>query len=330
MVRTTSNACAQRVGALAGTLLALAGLAGPVLVSAGVVTTPFTQAFLAGGRAEEIQAPRSVEPGKLANSGTIKIFREQEKFILPSPVLVDVIGDGRIESDKDLSYGNVGAGLKVNVYFIHADAGDAPPGEVMVGTMEFEQPILGVLTSHATLTRSDEVIGAPGTIYPMTQGRGVELDAGDSVEISGDRKSMRVRLNPGPSGDIDQVRVITLAEEDSAPTGMSGGYGGGLGGGMGDGTSGGPERPPVGGDVPLMGDGGGGSGTPARIPDAGTSSAAVPETPKDMVPPTIPPPKDSTPDNPNDPPDDQPPVPAPGGLVVMGVGAGALLRRRRP
>lgn len=332
VVRTTSNACAMRLCALAGTLLGLSGLAGPALVRAGVVTNPFTTVFLAGGQAVEVGAPASVAPGKLTSSETIKVFKERDKFTLQTPILVDIIGAGKIDRPKDLSFGKVQPGTKVNIYFIHGDAGEDAPATPIVGTVEFAQPILGVMISEAAMSRSDNAIGGPDTEYPMTELRGLELEEGDWLEISGDRKTIRFAMNL--KGSIDQMRVITLADEDDTPTGMSGG-GGGLtfGGGMGDGTGGGGGRPPVGGDVPLMDDGGGGSSMPVALPDTGSSSASVPEVPNQLPPPSDPPPpKDSTPDNPNPPPDhphEPPTTPAPGGLMVMGLGLAGGLRRRR-
>lgn len=340
MVRTTSNACVQRLSALTGTLLAISWLAGPRPVTAGVVPASLNQVFLAGGQAQEISPPPSVAPGELVSTTTIKVFKEHEKFVLRAPVLVDVVGSGAVSDAKDLSFGNIAAGTKVNIYFIHGDVGDAASVQPIIGTAEFDQPVLGIMVSEATLSRADGALGSPSTSYPMTEARGLELDDGDWFEISGDRKSIRFNLNL--VGSLDQIRVITLADDDDSAS-MNGGDGLGLtggGGGMGDGTAGGPGRPPVGNDFPFAGDSSGSGAGPRQFPPTNSNSITLPDNPTDLMPPATPlPPKDSvppdptpndgSPDNPPHDPPDPPSVPAPGSLLLLGLSAAGAMRRNR-
>ncbi len=332
MARTTSNACVQRRSALAGILLALSGIAGPTLVQGGVTSDPLNTVFLAGGNAIEISPPQSVAPGALVSSEMLKVFREQQSLTLRTQVFVDVVGAGRIASPDELSFGKIQAGTRVDTYFIHGDAGGQRVIGPISGSIEFSQPIIGVLVSGGTLDPSDPVIGGNQTEYNADPARGLELDAGDWIEISSDRKTIRFGFSL--AGSVDQIRVVTLAnDQNETPTSMtddfSVSFGGG--GGMGDGGAGQPAES-LGGDAPFSGtDGGGGSGSamPLILPPSDDSSTPLPETPKNMDPPTVPPPpKDSVPPNPNDPPD-HPNVPAPGGLLVMLSGIATASRRRR-
>ena len=115
-------------------------------------------------------------------------FNEQQQVTLAAPLVADV-GPSPIAT-----------GTVVSSHYVFFDPG---PTEQMVGTVTFDAPILGIMTSTSTLAASD-LLGLSNVNYLNPTERG--LEAGDSATISGPNQLLFdvVASSPG-----DYIRVIT-------------------------------------------------------------------------------------------------------------------------
>ena len=115
-------------------------------------------------------------------------FDEDQNILLTSPLTVNV-GSSPIP-----------AGTIVASHYVFFDPG---PSQRMIGTVNFDSDILGIITTTNDLTASD-FLANTGVNYLNPGNRG--LEAGDSVTISGPRQILfdTVASSPG-----DYVRVLT-------------------------------------------------------------------------------------------------------------------------
>lgn len=123
-------------------------------------------------------------------------FDETQCALLPNPVMLD---DGSV----------LASGTRVNCSMIHHKIEYYPIGDT---TTTFPEPILGTVSSYASLSTTDAACGLPSpATYPSTlTERGIEPAfggvPGDSVVVSG----FDVTVETQPiAGDFDNVRVLT-------------------------------------------------------------------------------------------------------------------------
>ncbi len=185
------------------TLLALwvgtALLAGPA--SAGIIET--TGAFV------EISPPGSVELGALESNSAIFAFAEMLGIRLEGDLPVDITRPGVYDSADDLTPGLIFAEMPVDIYFLHSDpvGGDTVK---LVGSITFDQDILGIIVLSAGLDATDAMLGYPGTVYPTgLSGRGLDFAGSnfDILTLSEDRRTITVDWRTGFK--VDQIRIIT-------------------------------------------------------------------------------------------------------------------------
>jgi hypothetical protein len=115
-------------------------------------------------------------------------FDEDQNILLAAPLVVNV-GSSPIP-----------AGSIVASHYVFFDPG---PSQHVIGTVDFDADVLGIITSTGTLAASD-FLANTGVNYLNPGLRG--LEAGDSVTISGPRQILfdTVASSPG-----DYVRVLT-------------------------------------------------------------------------------------------------------------------------
>jgi hypothetical protein len=115
-------------------------------------------------------------------------FDEDQDILLTAPLTVDV------------GASPIPAGTIVASHYIFFDPG---PTEQVIGTVDFDSDILGIVTSTADLAASD-FLANTGVNYLNPTNRG--LEAGDSVTISG---SQQILFDTVASSPGDYVRVLT-------------------------------------------------------------------------------------------------------------------------
>src|SRR5262245_34047009 len=136
-------------------------------------------------------------------------FNEDQNIMLSGPLNVD-IGSGTVPT-----------GTIVASHYVFFDPG---PTQTMIGTVNFDSDILGIMTSTGNLAASDFLpntgvtnlnpphrVLQPGVNYLNPTQRG--LEAGDVVSISGPRQ---ISVNLSASTPGDYIRVLTAFSPNSA------------------------------------------------------------------------------------------------------------------
>ena len=187
-------------------MLAVGSLPSRADIIGGVVTGG--TAFTAGGTFVKLTVPLANPfgpPNSVGNdnfqSPNLYGFDEDQNILLTAPLTVNV-GTSPIP-----------AGTVVASHYIFFDPG---PTQEVIGTVNFDSAVLGILTSTTSLAASD-FLAHTGVNYLSPDERG--LEAGDSVTISGTDQILfdTVASSPG-----DYVRVLTAfspggAEAAAAP-----------------------------------------------------------------------------------------------------------------
>lgn len=162
-------------------------------ITAGTVTGGTAQA--AGGTFVKLTVPLANPfgpPDSVGNdnfqSPNLYGFDEDQNILLTAPLVVDVGGSP------------IPAGTTVASHYIFFDPG---PTQHMVGTVDFDSDILGIITTTTHLSASD-FLANTGVDYLNPGARG--LEAGDSVTMSGARQILFDTFASSPG---DYVRVLT-------------------------------------------------------------------------------------------------------------------------
>lgn len=157
-----------------------------------------------------VEALDSVVPNETEDDTTMLIFQEQHDLTLDSALGYDVqLADGAAQ--PSVAQGEVPAGTKVNVYFVHFD----PVGRAskhFAASIVFSNTVLGVAFRMKTLDAGDEIVGRDDVTYPRpgsASERGLEYPGADKLTFEADRRTLSIDLSTSTSSD--QMRVITAA-----------------------------------------------------------------------------------------------------------------------
>jgi len=151
-------------------------------------------------------------PGDVSYNGTqsntqIIVFPEQQNALVTSSLQLDVTTAGTtFNRPENPLTAALPSGTVVNSYMLHYDRFTGTSR--LIGSVTFDEEIIGLIVNSGRLDDSDGLLGAAGTTYPAagTNGaRGIDLDP---VTISADRRTVSVSFNV-VFGFSDQIRVIT-------------------------------------------------------------------------------------------------------------------------
>jgi hypothetical protein len=161
-----------------------------------------------------IAPPPSVTLGSLEGPRPV-VFQEAAGFVMPIDRAFAITQPGTYTLFPNLGQGVVTQGTVIDVYFVHLDpVGSSPLGGRFVGSITFDQPILGAVVLSSGLDGTDPAVGAPGTAYPAgLTTRGIEFDAlgTDSMTLSADRRTLSFDLFASTS--VDQFRIVVATPE---------------------------------------------------------------------------------------------------------------------
>ena len=187
--------------AIIGALLLLATALPVTAESIGGTVTGGT-ALTAGGTFVKLTVPLANlfgPPNSVGNdnfqSPNLFEFDEDQNIMLTAPLVVNV-GSSPIP-----------AGTIVASHYVFFDPG---PGQRIIGTVDFDADILGIITDTTNLAASD-FLANTGVNYLNPGLRG--LEAGDSVTISGPRQILFDTFASSPG---DYVRVLTAFSPTAA------------------------------------------------------------------------------------------------------------------
>ena len=172
----------------AGLCMAFATLTASATIVSGAVTGGNT-----GGTFVKLSIPingTNTVGSDNFNSPNLFGFDESQNILLASALNMD-IGAA------------VAAGTQVASHYIFFDPATTNPPSHIVGTVDFDSDVLGIITSTGLLLASD-ILANTGVNYLNPGLRG--LEAGDSVTISGTRQ---ITFDTFASSPGDYVRVIT-------------------------------------------------------------------------------------------------------------------------
>ena len=160
-------------------------------------------AFTAGGTFVKLTVPLANPVGAPNSVGNdtfqtpnLYAFDEDQNILLAAPLSVDV------------GASPIAAGTKVASHYVFFDPG---PTQSMIGTVNFDSNVLGIITSDGLLAASD-FLANTGVNYLNPTLRG--LEAGDAVTISG---LQQIMFNVTASTPGDYVRVLTAFSPGATP-----------------------------------------------------------------------------------------------------------------
>jgi len=160
-------------------------------------------AFSAGGVFQilTVPIPNPLGPPNSVGDDTFQTpnlyaFNEDQNILLAAPL------------DVDVGAGPIAAGTFVASHYVFFDPG---PLISIVGTVDFDAPVLAIVTSTGNLFASD-FLANTGVNYLNPSARG--LEPGDFVTISGVNQ---IRFDTTASTPGDYVRVLTAFSPTAAP-----------------------------------------------------------------------------------------------------------------
>jgi hypothetical protein len=181
-------------------LLALAEPASATVIGGAVIGG---SALGAGGTFQILTVPIPNPLGPPNNVGDdtfqtpdLYAFNEDQNILLAAPLIIDAGACA------------LAAGLTVASHYIFFDPG---PLQSMSGTVDFDAPVLAIITSTGDLFASD-FLANTGVTYLNPSQRG--LETGDFVSISGPNQ---IRFDSEASTPGDYIRVVTAFSPIAAP-----------------------------------------------------------------------------------------------------------------
>ncbi|HEX8322287.1 MAG TPA: PEP-CTERM sorting domain-containing protein [Tepidisphaeraceae bacterium] len=174
------------------------------VVHGGIVATT--------GSAAVVPIPANVAGDVYESDTVIAVFVERQNVSLASNVSVDATQPGDYDALADLTPGFIAAGTTVSSYLIHWDRLGQNNGFLYrSGSVTFDQPVLGLMSSRSTLISGDGVLGAPGTTYGTGDNLGIDFNTGDAYTLTGDRRTVNFFLGTNPGED--HLRIVTAVPE---------------------------------------------------------------------------------------------------------------------
>lgn len=164
--------------------------------------------------------PVSLELNQLEHSDEVYLLRERAGLILQEDLAVNArYTPGQRTSDFGPSTDIIPAGTKVDVYIIHFEqpGRDNTRMEHISGFMDFNRPILGLITDGSELIETHPTLGHPDVRYEMMRSIGIEGNNNakdsrfwDELLITSDGDALSYKLQSRES--IDSFRIIVTAE----------------------------------------------------------------------------------------------------------------------
>jgi hypothetical protein len=173
------------------------------------------------GAVTEAAPPSNITTGNWQSGTQIRAFQEQQDYVLPQAVNVDITvpGTSPNSTSSNLSPGTISAGTLVNSYFLHFDPVGSPKNPVeLTGSITLGEPIIGIIAEDNALTASNPILGMSNVTYPDS---GLELNpagGGTSDVVTWEANNQNIDMDWRASSKSDNMRIITEASPVPEPS----------------------------------------------------------------------------------------------------------------
>jgi len=176
-------------------IVALVGLS--TSVQAAVVTGNVTTPSPSGVFTELDPAPSAVGDDDQNVNDTLFAFDEQQGVVLGADLTLHQVPGGGINP--------IPAGTRVNSHYVFIDPVNT---QTIIGTVTFDEEVLGVLSTDTRLDGTNTSLGLAGSGTTYSTGSLLGLESGDVVSFPGVNQ-VGIDFTAGSPGDY--VRVITAS-----------------------------------------------------------------------------------------------------------------------
>jgi ferric-dicitrate binding protein FerR (iron transport regulator) len=148
-------------------------------------------------------------PTQLRASDDLQVFVEKKGLTLPEDVTADYRQGDRWPGSRPKGGVTIQRGTVADVYLLYLKK---PGGEPYTGqyTVEFERPILGVITSNRNLDATDRLFA--GSLDVNVRGRAALEEPAEKLAFSEDGTALHLTLRVGDTPD--QLRVLVVPKAD--------------------------------------------------------------------------------------------------------------------
>lgn len=173
--------------------------------------------FFSGGVTGLASPPPAALPSQLFSDSTIYGFAEQQNVLLTTPLNVGISTPGMWICCAGLPGGTIPAGVTVDSYLLYASPETAESGQTgrdFQGWITFSpgEKILGIIVGYQNIAITDNLLGAPGTIYPPISDKMGGLEPNDRVILGPGSESVYVDFRVAVGND-DMIRILTSVPE---------------------------------------------------------------------------------------------------------------------
>ncbi len=166
------------------------------------------------GAAVVVSPPADVRLDQTTSDTEALVFAEQQNFLLANPLNVNHSLPGSSVGHAQHSPLQIPAGTAVDSYYVHFDPVGVASGDInTVGSVSFDQDILGVIYGRYTMLSNSDFLGAPGTLYPTGFDERA-LTGEDTITLSPDQRTVVFDLVTRPSSDA--LRIVTMSSGSPA------------------------------------------------------------------------------------------------------------------
>ena len=160
---------------------------------------------------------------EVVSDDSLVAIPELQGVILSDDVSVNIMLPGSYEFASNQNSGAIAGGTEVHSYLVHTDRATVGGISYYGGSIHFENPILGVITSDSFLDLTDGILGLD-IAYPTglrfrgsTEGPNSKDDGiSDLITLSSDRQTLTFDIGVGDW--MDQVRVLTAVTAVPEPS----------------------------------------------------------------------------------------------------------------
>ena len=166
-----------------------------------------------------VSAPSSVQIGEtdLQSATTAFVFAEEQNVSLTSSLYAGIVTPGTWVCCTGFNVGPVTAPALIDSYYLLTSAPTGSGITDFTGSITFSpgERVVGIIVGYQVLASTNSMFGAPGTLYPVSNGPFFTLnglDPGDSVTLSSNLQTVSFDFQTG-GGGIDSIRILTETPE---------------------------------------------------------------------------------------------------------------------